>query len=93
MAVRLPKLCRNPISAHTYPYQIHTAAAPTGLHGAVSRMTARYRATLRGPAESAGTCRIATGAPEGRSSQDDSATRLLSPVAFISASATRFTFK
>ena len=21
MAVRLPKLCRNPISAHTYPYQ------------------------------------------------------------------------
>ena len=23
MAVRLPKLCRNPISAHTYPCQIH----------------------------------------------------------------------
>ena len=29
MAVRLPKLCRNPISAHTYPYQGETGANPT----------------------------------------------------------------
>ena len=42
-------------------------------------MTARCRATLRGPAQSAGTCRIATGAPENSLAQDDSATPILSP--------------
>ena len=39
MAVRLPKLCRNPISAHTYPYQrthppilsIHVGVGPSSL--------------------------------------------------------------
>ena len=54
-------------------------------------MTPMYLAKLRGPAESAGTCRIATGARESSLAQDESATPILSPVAFISASATWFT--
>ena len=41
---------------------------------------------MRGSAQSAGTCRIATRAPENNSSQDDSAMPLLFPVAFSSAS-------
>ena len=54
-------------------------------------MTPMYRAKLRGPAESAGRCRIATGARENSLAQDESATPILSPVAFIRASATWFT--
>ena len=54
-------------------------------------MTPMYRAKLRGPEESAGTRRIATGARENSLAQDESATPILSPAAFISASATWFT--
>ena len=54
-------------------------------------MAPLYRAKLRGPPQSAGTCRIATGVRENSLAQDDSATPILSPVAFIRASATWFT--
>ena len=77
-----------PSPARGCPYRNRADGAA---RGAASRMTPMYRAKLRGPAESAGTCRIATGARENSLAQDESATPILSPVAFISASATWFT--
>ena len=60
-----------PSPARGCPYRNRADGAA---RGTASRMTPMYLAKLRGPAESAGTCRIATGARENSLAQDESAT-------------------